>query len=71
MEDHETLCQKKSIEGVGKKDESHKNIFILKDSQVRRLENESLFLIVYLFLDFLLLAPTGYFIQKSVAFSSS
>ena len=36
MEDHETLCQKKSFEGVGKKDESHKNIVILKDSQVRR-----------------------------------
>ena len=52
MEDHETLCQKKSFEGVGKKDESHKNIVILKHSQVRRLENESLFLIVCLFLDF-------------------
>jgi len=24
MEDHETLCQKKSFEGVGKKDESDK-----------------------------------------------
>ena len=51
MEDHETLCQKKSFEGVGKKDESHKSIVILKDSQVRRLENDSLFLIVCLFLD--------------------